>query len=253
MASCYREVNTAHFPVVHQSVSFAVGSVPISRQPIGAKWPTSGERRCSSLWALRFFYALLFLFIDGPVDLWLHDNCAGSWIERLGDIFSYLGDGSAIRLGLALSFILILAVDPGTKRTWTRTLLYVCLSCAIALVVGEGLKYLLARHRPVMLFEQNRYGLSFFSSEWAQNSSPSGHTLRAFAILTALSLRFRKGTAVFIPLGVLIGLSRVIVTDHYPSDVLFDAFIGVFAALWVHQYFYGEIAGGARRSHQGQE
>lgn len=184
-------------------------------------------------------YVLLFLFVDRWVDLWVLENCSNSWMSELGTFFSCLGDGSSIRLGLALGFLLILAADPDTRKPWARILLYVCISCAIAIVVGEGLKYLLARHRPVMLFENNLYGLSYLSSEWESNSTPSGHTLRAFSILTALSLRFRRLTAVFITLAVLIALSRVVVTDHYPSDILFGAFIGVFSALWTYRYFYG--------------
>ena len=114
--------------------------------------------------------------------------------------------------------------------TAAKFLLYVCISCAIAIVIGEGLKYLLARHRPVMLFKDKLYGLSYLSSEWAYNSTPSGHTLRAFSILTALSLRFRRLMPVFITLAVLIGLSRVAVTDHYPSDVLAGTFLGIASA-----------------------
>ena len=91
-----------------------------------------------------------------------------------------------------------------------------------------------------MLFEQNLYGLHFFSTEWALNSTPSGHTLRAFSFLTALSMLYRRFTVVFISIAILIGVSRVIVTAHYPSDVVFGAFIGVFTALWVYKYFFGK-------------
>lgn len=183
-------------------------------------------------------YLVLFLMVDGPVDLWIRDNCDGTWMDDLGSILSRLGDGSVIRLGLALGFIMILVIDPMTERKWTRSLLYICLSCAVALVVGEGIKFLLARHRPVMLFDSGTYGMSFFSSDWASNSTPSGHTLRVFAILTAASMLYRKLAPAFITLAVLIGASRVVVTDHYPSDVVFGAYIGVFTALWVYRYMY---------------
>ncbi|MEN8208942.1 MAG: phosphatase PAP2 family protein [Candidatus Fermentibacteria bacterium] len=183
-------------------------------------------------------YILLFLFADRSVDTWIRSNCAHTWLSELGRFFSYFGDGSAIRLGVALSFLLIVALNSDTRKPWLKSLLYVCVSCAIAIVVGEGLKYLLARHRPIMLFNDNLYGLSFLSSEWAFNSTPSGHTLRVFAILTALSIRFRRMTAVFITFAALIGISRVLVTDHYPSDVLFGAFIGIFSALWTYRFFY---------------
>jgi membrane-associated phospholipid phosphatase len=109
---------------------------------------------------------------------------------------------------------------------------------AIAIIIGDGLKYLLGRHRPVMLFDHNLYGLKFFSSEWALNSSPSGHTIRAFSLLTALSMVYRRFTVVFILIALLIGASRVAVTAHYPSDVLFGALIGILTSVWTYQYFF---------------
>jgi len=184
------------------------------------------------------FYLVLFFFFDKSIGLWINANWPGTWITDWGNHISNLADGSYIRLGIALCFIIILICDAGLKRRWTRYLLYICLSVAIALVIGEGLKYLLGRHRPINLFDQNLYGLTFFSTEWAMNSTPSGHTLRAFAILTALSMLFRRFTFAFIFIAVLIGMSRVIVTDHYPSDVVFGAFIGVFSALWVYKYYF---------------
>ena len=89
-----------------------------------------------------------------------------------------------------------------------------------------------------MLFNHNLYGLHFFSSEWSLNSTPSGHSIRAFSLLTALSMLYRRFTIFFIFIALLIGASRVAVTAHYPSDVLFGAFIGIFTAVWIYQYFF---------------
>ena len=89
-----------------------------------------------------------------------------------------------------------------------------------------------------MLFEYDLYGLHFFSAEWALNSTPSGHTLRAFSLLTALSMLYRRFTILFISIAVLVGASRVAVTAHYPSDVIFGAFIGILTALWTYKHFF---------------
>ena len=186
-------------------------------------------------------YLAFFFWFDRDVDLWVYRNLADTWIQQAGEAVSTIATGSYIRLVLALCLILVVIADPRLKRNWTRNLLFLCLSCAVALVIGEGLKYLLGRHRPVMLFEQNKYGLTFFAEHGTQHSSPSGHTLRAFSILTALALLFRRGRIFFIALAVLIGISRVVVTAHYPSDVLFGAFIGVFAALWTYRYFFRKV------------
>ena len=183
-------------------------------------------------------YLTFFLFFDRAIDLWVHQHWAKTWVFALSRDISFMGKGSFIRLGVALCFIVagLWGLDP--QRPWSRILLYVCVTAAVAMVIGDGLKYLLGRYRPVMLFEQNLYGLHFFSGKWELNSTPSGHTIRAFSILTALSLIFRRLMPLFIFVAVLIGISRVLVTAHYPSDVLFGAYIGIFTALWTFAYFF---------------
>jgi membrane-associated phospholipid phosphatase len=46
---------------------------------------------------------------------------------------------------------------------------------------------------------------------------------------------------------VLIGMSRVAVTAHYPSDVVFGAFIGIFTAVWTYQALFAETLKGQNR------
>ncbi len=184
-------------------------------------------------------YLALFIFFDKPVDLWVHNTFSNTWLPNAGTYISSLATGSYIELGIVLCLVLIIVSDPGIKRRGTRFLLYICICVAIAIVIGDGLKYLLGRYRPIMLFEHNLYGLHFFSSDWSLNSTPSGHTIRAFSLLTALSMLYRRYTGVFISIAVLIGISRVAVTAHYPSDVVFGAFIGIFTALWTYRYFFG--------------
>lgn len=183
-------------------------------------------------------YLVLFFFADRPVDSWLNANWSETWIHTWGNHISSLATGSYVMLALAFCFLLVIICDSFMKVRWTKLLLYVCISGAIAIIIGEGLKFLLGRYRPVMLFEQGLYGLHFFSTEWELNSTPSGHTLRAFSLLTALSMLYKRFTAVFMFIATLIGLSRIAVTAHYPSDVVFGAFIGVFTALWVYRNFF---------------
>lgn len=183
-------------------------------------------------------YLILFFFLDKPVDIWIKNNWSNTWIFQSADFISCFAQSAPIKLGIAICFILIVIVDPGIKSRFSKYILYFCTSVSLAIIIGDGLKYLLGRYRPIMLFDKNLYGLHFFSSEWALNSTPSGHTIRAFAILTSLSLLYRSFTLVFISLAALIGASRVILTAHYPSDVLFGAFIGIFTAAWTYKYFF---------------
>jgi len=183
-------------------------------------------------------YALFFLFLDRPIDLWVHTHFSGTWVHALGTFISYWGCSPVVEIGLALGFIAgIIGVvsNDGKNQYWTSCLFYVCISCAVAIVIGEGLKIILGRYRPVMLFESGAYGFHFFSTEWALNSTPSGHTLRMFSIMTALSMIFPRGSILFLTIAILVGMSRIAVTAHYPSDVLFGAFIGIFSALWIYE------------------
>lgn len=183
-------------------------------------------------------YLLFFIFFDRPIDLWVHTHFADTWVNTLGTFISYLACSQVVKVGLALGFIVgIVGVisNGGKNQNWTSCLFFVCISCAVAIMIGEGLKIIMGRYRPVMLFEGGQYGLHFFSTKWALNSTPSGHTLRAFSIMTALSILFPRRYILFFTIAILVGISRVAVTAHYPSDVLFGAFIGIFSALWVYK------------------
>lgn len=183
-------------------------------------------------------YLLFFLFFDRPIDLWVYTHFSNTWVNTLGTFISYWGSSPVVEIGLALGFtvgIVGVVLNDGKNQYWTSCLFYVCISCAVAILIGEGLKIILARYRPVMLFESGAYGFHFFSTQWAFNSTPSGHTLRIFSIMTALSMLFPRGRILFLIIAVLVGISRIAVTAHYPSDVLFGAFIGVFSALWIYQ------------------
>jgi membrane-associated phospholipid phosphatase len=185
-----------------------------------------------------FTYLVLFYFVDKPIDIYAHNYLSKTFLLPLGTYISFLAKGDFVKLALAFCFILIIVCDPGIKWRWTRYLLYICITGSIAIIIGEGFKYLLGRYRPIMFFKHNLYGMHFFSSEWALNSTPSGHTIRAFSLLTAASLLCKRFTVVFIAIATVIGASRVIVTAHYPSDVLFGGFIGIFTAAWTYKYFF---------------
>jgi len=183
-------------------------------------------------------YLVLFFFFDRTIDICIHNNWAKTWVFRLGTYISYLAKGSFINFAITICLIVIIITDQYTTKRWTRYLFYICITASLSIIISDSFKYLLARYRPIMLFDNNLYGMHYFSSEWALNSTPSGHTTRAFSILTAASFLYRRLTVVFISIAALIGVSRVLVTAHYPSDVLLGAFIGIVTAAWTYKYFF---------------
>ncbi len=184
-------------------------------------------------------YLLLFFLIDKSIITYVYDNFDGTATTVISEYISLGATNSFYKLGLMASFILIIVLQYKKPcPQWANYLLYICLSISIAIIIGDGFKYLLGRYRPIMLFNEISYGLSFIGTSWELNSTPSGHTLRAFSFAFALSMVFKRYRYIFISIAILIGVSRVLVTDHYPSDVVFGAYIGIFTALWTYKLFF---------------
>ena len=108
-------------------------------------------------------------------------------------------------------------------------------SIIVAAIVGTIIKYGLARYRPEMLLEKNLYGFHLFSTKHELNSTPSGHTTLSFAGLLALKTIFKRIwiSWILITLAILIGLSRIIISDHYASDVILGIYVGTICTYWV--------------------
>jgi len=188
--------------------------------------------------------AVLFALVDRPVDQAAHALQGGAWF-RAGEIISLIADHDWYNLWLLAGFITCGALILGRGPTpGLRALIYVCVAVTIAMFVGETLKWIFGRYRPVMLFEHALYGFSWFA--WAENqhSFPSGHTMRIFSFMTALSLVWPKIRAPLLAVAGLVGIARVVVTRHYPSDVVAGAFVGIFCALWVWRIV--QVKGGNR-------
>jgi undecaprenyl-diphosphatase len=102
------------------------------------------------------------------------------------------------------------------------------------IVVG-GLKLLFMRERPFDVLT-NVHTISWMPLASADSySMPSGHASRAFAMaaLIALGTRHRVGLSLLV-LATLVGLSRIYLGLHWPSDVLAGALLGVLLALIMH-------------------
>ena len=180
-------------------------------------------------------YLFLFFCIDKPVDIYIHNNLTTTWIHSTGEFISFFASSMVCVPPLILSLLLIIVYDRHRKHKWIQNLFFICITISVAMIIGQCFKIILARYRPLMLFDKNLYGFHLFSHKWIFNSTPSGHAIRAFSLFSALSLINKKRMPLYIFLAIVVGISRVAVTDHYPSDVIFGAFIGIFTALWLYK------------------
>ncbi|AAM25640.1 MAG: Membrane-associated phospholipid phosphatase [Caldanaerobacter subterraneus] len=65
-------------------------------------------------------------------------------------------------------------------------------------------------------------------------SFPSGHATASFSLAMTFSIFFPNLAIIFVSLAVLVGLSRIYMGLHYPSDVLMGSTIGIAFAYLTH-------------------
>lgn len=128
--------------------------------------------------------------------------------------------------GLPVLFLLATYLGEGAGQ-YREKFVFIVLSMACSALSVNGIKYLIDRPRPFVVYP--------FLEKLASGGSPSfpsGHAADAFALATALSIVF-PGKRVIISaylLACLIGYSRMALGVHYLSDVLAGAFTGAASA-----------------------
>jgi membrane-associated phospholipid phosphatase len=117
--------------------------------------------------------------------------------------------------------------------------LFVSLSLCITGIFINILKWIAGRYRPIELFNNGNFGFGYFGIGYEWTSFPSGHAQTAFSLATALTILYpRWGIPLFVVAGA-VGISRIILTSHYLSDVIAGAGIGILFTMAIKYYFDG--------------
>jgi membrane-associated phospholipid phosphatase len=141
--------------------------------------------------------------------------------------------------------ILILITAAATMRAPTRMAQLVLATLAVRfgfvfLAVGiPGLlvtivKRWIGRFRPS---QSGPFVYRPFSWDPAYASLPSGHSAAVFSALIAIGAIFPRARPVLWIYAVTIAMSRVIISAHYPSDVIAGAVVGAIGAILVREWF----------------
>ena len=165
--------------------------------------------------------------VDETILLWIQETVRQGWLNPLVEFYTTLGNGGLLWIVLSLA---LLCWRP-TRRGGAAALLALLLG---ALCTNVVLKNLGQRPRPYTVVE----GLVPLRTAGDPSSFPSGHSCAAFAAGLAwagtCSARWARIAAVVS--AVCMGLSRLYVGVHYPTDVLTGAVIGTccgILASWV--------------------
>ena len=114
------------------------------------------------------------------------------------------------------------------------------ISVGLGSLVSEVLKFTVKEKRP-----SDRYPNDIFvNSPTHDPSFPSGHTVLAFATATSLALEYKKWyvTGPAYLWAASVGLSRMYLGKHYPTDVLAGMAIGILSGIITHRYNVGAFS-----------
>lgn len=158
------------------------------------------------------------LQLDGGILLWIQTCVRSAVLTPVFTLYTHLGDAGM--LWIVLSVVMLLFRK--TRRAGVVSLTALLFS----LILTNGLlKHLVGRTRPWLTVE----GLVPLVAEHDPNSFPSGHTCAAFSAASAWyrTLPHRWMKILGVVLAVLMGLSRLYVGVHFPSDVLCGMLVGL--------------------------
>jgi membrane-associated phospholipid phosphatase len=145
---------------------------------------------------------------------------------------------------LVIAFIVRRASRRDTVRQRARTArnlsAYFLLTIGTASVLVHGLKLLIGRARPELFAEYGAYSLTPFTGDTLFESFPSGHSTAAGAFFGAFAMLTPQLRPLFLVPALMIGVSRVIVGAHYPSDVAAGLLLGLWVAMMMAFLFTRE-------------
>ena len=151
--------------------------------------------------------------LDEQALVWIAEHVRCAVLDPFMELYTQLGNTGMLFIALG---VLMLLFKP-TRRAGLSAL---CAMLIGLVVVNLTIKPLVSRPRPWLAIED------FVSlvPEHDPNSFPSGHTNAAFAFALAVwacaPKKWMKAAAV--AMAAVMGLSRLYVGVHFPSDVLAD-------------------------------
>ena len=161
------------------------------------------------------------LELDGNILLWIQEYVRNDFLTPVFKFITSLGDEGYVWIAIALILVLI--------KGYRKVGVSVGVSLLFSLLFNNMLiKNLVRRVRPYRVLET----LTILIEEPGEFSFPSGHTSSSFAAGVVLYLLLPKkyGVPAMI-LAFLIGISRLYVGVHYPTDVLGGIVMGTLLAV----------------------
>lgn len=163
-------------------------------------------------------------FDDRLIEI-LNDKIKSDFLDKFMLKFTNLGGG----IFTTCFVIFLILIDRGNVR-------FIGIQAAATLIISQSITYslkaLLSRERPYNILKN----LNTFDIIMKDYSFPSGHTSASFSIATTIAFNIPKLSILVFLIALTIGISRVYLGVHYPTDVAAGIILGIASAVIVHAY-----------------
>lgn len=186
-----------------------------------------------SVLTLLFFWGCLLLLVYGKGESFiLLNQYHTKWLNDFFILYTHVGDGF-----FTLCIVVFLFFYKKKKQA-----LAILLSFLISGLLVQILKNLIISPRPKLFFTSGQYSQFIDGVTLSNNSSfPSGHTASAFAIATVLAviIQNKNWQLPILIVATLVGYSRIYLAQHFLTDVIVGAFLGIISAIYsVHLVYH---------------
>jgi lipid A 4'-phosphatase len=204
---------------------------------------TQNGRRVLWVEAFLLTEAVAIIWIDRPVADFFHDH--GAALQPSFDIVQRFGLGYPWLILAVLAFAFLrwggeferLRPHAAAMRANAFIPGFIFVAVFAAGLAVDVLKILVGRTRPKLLFADGIYDFTWFGLRADHWSFPSGHAATVAALMTALWCLWPRPLWLYVAGTALVAASRVITGQHFLSDVVAGAAIGVIVtrtiAVWM--------------------
>lgn len=161
------------------------------------------------------------------------------WITDVG-LSEWVLVPSLVLLAMSALLAFVMRSRPRPHRAlvqMAQLYAFIFLAVGVPGLLANIAKRIVGRARPEVAEEAGPFVFDHFINDWTHQSFVSGHAATIFAVAFVVGFLSRRWFWPALAVAVLVGVSRVVVGAHYPSDVIGGAVIGTLGAYAVRSLF----------------